>query len=58
MDLQKSLALCSTGDSTDPTGGLLDPVLSALNQQVNGSDKPCLPLGPATGSQSSAQGGQ
>jgi phospholipid/cholesterol/gamma-HCH transport system substrate-binding protein len=57
LKLPKNLALCSTGDSTDPTGGLLDPVLSALNQQVNGSSRPCLPLGPATGSQSD-QGGQ
>ena len=57
LKLPKNMALCSTGDSTDPTGGLLDPVLSALNQQVNGSSRPCLPLGPATGSQGSAQGG-
>jgi phospholipid/cholesterol/gamma-HCH transport system substrate-binding protein len=57
IKLPKNMALCSTGDSTDPTGGLLDPVLSALNQQVNGSSRPCLPLGPATGSQSD-QGGQ
>ena len=55
LKFPKSLALCSTGDSTDPTGGLLDPVLSALNQQVNGSSQPCLPLGPATGSQKGGQ---
>ncbi|GAA1934661.1 MCE family protein [Nocardioides marmoribigeumensis] len=55
LKFPKNLSLCSTGDSTDPTGGLLDPVLSALNQQVNGSSQPCLPLGPATGSR--RQGG-
>jgi phospholipid/cholesterol/gamma-HCH transport system substrate-binding protein len=57
LKFPKNFAVCSTGDSTDPTGGLLDPVLSALNQQVNGSSRPCLPLGPATGSQGSARGG-
>ncbi|MFL6089091.1 MAG: MCE family protein [Aeromicrobium sp.] len=49
MKFPRSYSLCSTGDSTAATKGLLDPVLSAINQQVNGSNQPCLPLGPALG---------
>jgi phospholipid/cholesterol/gamma-HCH transport system substrate-binding protein len=30
-------------------GGFLAPILSQINQQVNDSDSPCLPLGPASG---------
>lgn len=48
----RGAALCSTGDSTALTAGLLDPILSAINRAVNGSDTPCLPLGPAVGSSS------
>lgn len=50
LKFPRGFALCSTGDSTDPTGGLLDPILSALNSGANGSDQPCLPLGPAISS--------
>ncbi|WP_188113348.1 MCE family protein [Nocardioides humilatus] len=50
LKFPRGFALCSTNDSTDPTGGLLDPILSALNNGVNGSDAPCLPLGPAISS--------
>lgn len=50
LKVPRGLALCSTGDSTDPTGGVLDPLLSALNQATNGSDTPCIPLGPALSS--------
>lgn len=48
LKFPRGASLCSTNDSTDPTGGLLDPVLSALNTAVNHSATPCLPLGPAT----------
>jgi phospholipid/cholesterol/gamma-HCH transport system substrate-binding protein len=47
LKFPRGFALCSTGDSTAPTGALLDPILSALNSAVNNSDEPCLPLGPA-----------
>jgi len=50
MKFPRGFALCGTGDSTDPTGGLLDGLLSASNGAVNGSDQPCLPLGPAVSS--------
>ncbi|WP_370248967.1 MCE family protein [Nocardioides sp.] len=46
----RGFAICTTGDSTAPDGGLLDPLLSALNQGVTGSAEPCLPLGPALAS--------
>jgi phospholipid/cholesterol/gamma-HCH transport system substrate-binding protein len=49
MKFPRNYSVCSTGDSTAATKGLLDPVLSAINQQVNGSTQPCLPLGPAIG---------
>ena len=47
MKFPSNFALCSTGDSTEATKGLFDPVLSIINQQINGSSEPCLPLGPA-----------
>ncbi len=47
MKFPSNFALCSTGDSTEATKGLLDPILSSLNQAVNQSSEPCLPLGPA-----------
>lgn len=47
MKFPSNFALCSTGDSTEVTKGLFDPVLSIINQQLNGSSEPCLPLGPA-----------
>jgi phospholipid/cholesterol/gamma-HCH transport system substrate-binding protein len=42
-------ALCNTGASLPGLDGVLDGILSSLNQAVNGSNKPCLPLGPAAG---------
>ncbi|MFL6108502.1 MAG: MCE family protein [Marmoricola sp.] len=44
-------ALCPAngGGLTSPVAGILGTVLSQLNGAVNNSDKPCLPLGPATG---------
>lgn len=55
----RGYAVCSTGDSSDPTGGLFDPILSGLNRATNGSDQPCLPLGPAVSSRlDTARGSQ
>lgn len=50
MKFPANYSLCSTGDSTSATKGLFDPVLSAINLQLNGSSEPCLPLGPAISS--------
>ncbi|CAB4702961.1 unannotated protein [freshwater metagenome] len=50
LKLPRGAAVCSTGDSTATLGGLLDPILSQVNQAVNGSSTPCLPLGPAVSS--------
>ncbi|WP_183094175.1 MCE family protein [Nocardioides stalactiti] len=58
LKFPRGFALCSTGDTTDPVYGLLDPILSALNGSVNGSDSPCLPLGPAMTSRLSEEGVQ
>jgi phospholipid/cholesterol/gamma-HCH transport system substrate-binding protein len=41
------LALCSNGGLPAGLDGILNPILSALNQAVNQSSKPCLPAGPA-----------
>ncbi|MCW2753526.1 MAG: hypothetical protein JWQ32_937 [Marmoricola sp.] len=41
------LALCANGDLPAGLGAILDPILSALNQAQNNSNKPCLPVGPA-----------
>ena len=40
-------ALCSNGGLPTALESLLNPILSTINQNVNGSNKPCLPLGPA-----------
>jgi phospholipid/cholesterol/gamma-HCH transport system substrate-binding protein len=40
-------ALCPNGGLPAGLDTLLGPVLSQLNQAINKSDKPCLPLGPA-----------
>jgi phospholipid/cholesterol/gamma-HCH transport system substrate-binding protein len=40
-------ALCSNGGLPAGLDAILGPVLSQANQSVNGSSKPCLPLGPA-----------
>jgi phospholipid/cholesterol/gamma-HCH transport system substrate-binding protein len=43
-------SLCSTGTDAAPAlGGVLDGVLSSINQAQSGSSQPCLPLGPAAG---------
>lgn len=43
----RAISLCSTGGLPGGVATLLDSVLSQINQNVNGSEKPCLPLGPA-----------
>jgi len=45
------IALCPVNGTglTDGAAGILGTVLSQLNGAVNNSNKPCLPLGPATG---------
>ncbi|MCX6398165.1 MAG: MCE family protein [Propionibacteriales bacterium] len=40
-------ALCTNGGVPTLLETVLNPVLSQLNSEVNGSNKPCLPLGPA-----------
>jgi phospholipid/cholesterol/gamma-HCH transport system substrate-binding protein len=44
----RNIAVCSVG-GTAGLPALLDPLLSQLNEAVNGASTPCLPLGPATG---------
>lgn len=51
LKIPQGMALCSTGGLADPLQTILDGVLSQLNQAQNGSDKPCLPMGPAVGGQ-------
>lgn len=43
----RGLALCPNGELPAGLDGVLGPILSELNQGVNGSNKACLPLGPA-----------
>lgn len=49
LKFPQGAAVCSTGGLPVGIGSLLDSVLTQLNESVNGSDQPCLPLGPATG---------
>jgi len=49
IKIPQGVAVCSTGGLPGGIGTLLDSVLSQLNESVNESDKPCLPLGPAVG---------
>lgn len=49
IKIPQGFAVCTTGGLPGGVGTLLNTVFSQLNQGVNGSDKPCLPLGPATG---------
>lgn len=56
MKFPRGYAVCSTGDSTSITGELLDPILGAINEAINGSDTPCLPLGPAVASRLAEEG--
>lgn len=46
LKLPRGAAVCSTEPST-ALSPLLDPLLSAVNETVNGRSTPCLPLGPA-----------
>lgn len=43
----QGMALCSNGGLPTGLEAILNPILSQLNEAVNGSDKACLPLGPA-----------
>lgn len=45
----RGFAVCSV-EPDNPLSTVLDPILREINENVNGSSKPCLPLGPATGS--------
>lgn len=45
----RGIAACDT-TTNDPLSKLLDPILSAANEKINHSSSPCLPLGPAPGS--------
>lgn len=49
IKLPSDYSLCRTDNAPPTLSRLLDPLLSALNQSVNHSSQPCLPLGPATG---------
>lgn len=44
----RNIAVCSVG-GTAGLPALLDPLLSRINETVNGTSTPCLPFGPATG---------
>ena len=48
IKVPRSQGLCDNG-STPALSALLAPLLSELNDEVNGSNTPCLPLGPASG---------
>lgn len=48
IKIPRGFAVCTTGGLPAGVGGLLNTLFSQINQNVNGSDKPCLPLGPAT----------
>lgn len=45
----RGMALCDTGTTNNPLSSVISAVLSQINSGVNGSDRPCLPLGPASG---------
>jgi len=49
IKMPRGQALCSNPSISPQLAALLNPVLSNLNQSVNGSNQPCLPLGPAGG---------
>lgn len=48
MKFPAGYALCNSATSGS-IGDLLNPILTAINKQVNGVAQPCLPLGPAAG---------
>lgn len=47
VKIPRGFAVCDNPQG-NPLSELIDPVLSDVNQQVTGSDQPCLPLGAAT----------
>lgn len=50
VKLPGGAGLCAaSGGLGDPLMSLLSPILTQLNQQVNGTSQPCLPFGPAVG---------
>jgi phospholipid/cholesterol/gamma-HCH transport system substrate-binding protein len=49
IKIPRGFAACTNDNLA--LGGFLAPILSQLNQTVNGSSAPCLPFGPATGGQ-------
>lgn len=57
LTIPRGSALCDSG--TDPRlAALLDPMLSRMNQSVNGTSAPCLPVGPAVNSTPPPRGGR
>lgn len=48
IKVPRGLAVCRTESVAPALTELFDTVLAALNEAVNDSGKPCLPLGPAT----------
>lgn len=48
IKIPRGFAVCAVDGLASPLASLLNPLLSNANQAVNGSSKPCLPLGPAT----------
>lgn len=49
LKFPQGAAVCSTGGLPGVVSGLFDSILTQANEAINGSDKPCLPLGPAVG---------
>lgn len=47
IKVPQGAAVCTTGGLPGPLDALLGSILSAIDQSANGSNKPCLPLGPA-----------
>lgn len=47
IKVPQGISLCNTGGLAGGLDALVGGILSALNQATNGSDKPCLPFGPA-----------
>jgi phospholipid/cholesterol/gamma-HCH transport system substrate-binding protein len=47
VKIPRGYAVCNNDNLA--LGGFLSPILSQLNDKINGSKAPCLPFGPATG---------
>ena len=47
IKVPQGISLCNTGGLVGGLDQLIGGILSTINQNLNGSDKPCLPLGPA-----------